>query len=96
MNLLENYGKKLRVYQSTRSQAQYSKEIKGMQQLVEHLRQQVDKHADSDEVKEAFVRMGISWCSIVEFGDISGKDGISYWWNSLWHNDQWEVGLVGW
>ncbi|EER15381.1 conserved hypothetical protein [Perkinsus marinus ATCC 50983] len=37
--------------------AQYSKEIKGMQQLVEHLRQQVDKHADSDEVKEAFGKM---------------------------------------
>ncbi|KAF4747523.1 hypothetical protein FOZ62_000143, partial [Perkinsus olseni] len=36
---------------------QYSKEVPGMRELVDHLKKQVDKHADSDETKEAFNKM---------------------------------------
>ncbi|KAF4714983.1 hypothetical protein FOZ62_012030, partial [Perkinsus olseni] len=36
---------------------QYSKEVPGMRELINHLKKQVDKHADSDETKDAFNKM---------------------------------------
>ncbi|KAF4666423.1 hypothetical protein FOL47_004091 [Perkinsus chesapeaki] len=43
-----------------RDKAQYMKDTKGMKQLVDHLKQQVDKHADSDDTKVAFDKMVVS------------------------------------